>query len=140
MLRSSPWQRWQCQDVGKSNALLRRVGWPDYDVGNVLGMVGRRVSLTQKPNGIFIHLIDIDSGTLKRGRCPLATDVAHRIGYEPITQQHICCMRLRLVLGDHRAKGSLVSSDRLRFDFSHQKAVSADELDRVQQIVKNGSG
>ena len=41
-------------------------------------------------------------------------------------------------MGDHVAqKGSMVSADRLRFDFSHPKAVEADELARVQAIVND---
>ena len=88
--------------------------------------------------GIFIHLIDIDSGTLEKGQdVRLQIDVAHRNRLRANhSATHLLHEALRLVLGDHVAqKGSLVSSDRLRFDFSHQKAVSADELDRVQQIV-----
>jgi alanyl-tRNA synthetase len=43
---------------------------------------------------------------------------------------------LRAVLGEHaRQAGSLVAPDRLRFDFTHPKAVERDELDRIQAMV-----
>ncbi|MEC7246434.1 MAG: DHHA1 domain-containing protein, partial [Pseudomonadota bacterium] len=49
---------------------------------------------------------------------------------------HLLHEGLRHVLGDHVAqKGSMVSADRLRFDFSHPKAVSTAELAQVQSIV-----
>ena len=42
------------------------------------------------------------------------------------------------MLGDHIAqRGSLVAPDRLRFDFVHQKPITAEELRRVEDIANN---
>jgi alanyl-tRNA synthetase len=118
---------------GESGGQVGDVGTISWDNGTA------RVIDTQKtPSGLFIHHVEIISGTLaKTQEVRLQIDVSRRLRLRANhSATHLLHESLRLVLGDHVAqKGSLVSNDRLRFDFSHQKAVLADELDQVQQIV-----
>ncbi|MDA9641582.1 alanine--tRNA ligase [Alphaproteobacteria bacterium] len=118
---------------GESGGQVGDVGTISWDNGTA------RVTDTQKtPSGLFIHHVEIISGTLAKGQeVRLQIDVSRRLRLRANhSATHLLHESLRLILGDHVAqKGSLVSPDRLRFDFSHQKAVTADELDQVQQIV-----
>ncbi len=97
------------------------------------------VSDTQKEAGdLFVHHGKVEQGTLKVGAA-LALDVDH--GRRGAIRQnhsatHLLHEALRQVLGDHVAqKGSLVSPDRLRFDFSHPKPISAEELEKVEDLA-----
>jgi len=90
------------------------------------------------PAGMFVHRATITKGEIAVGTdVKLAIDVSRRLRLRSNhSATHLLHEALREVLGDHVAqKGSQVSPDRLRFDFSHQKAVSADELAKVQAIV-----
>jgi alanyl-tRNA synthetase len=94
-----------------------------------------RVIDTQKHAGdVFVHTGTVEEGTLKAGM-PLALEVDHsRRG--AIRKTHLLHEALRQVLGDHVAqKGSLVAPDRLRFDFSHPKPMSSEEIERVEDIA-----
>ena len=97
------------------------------------------VSDTQKEAGdLFVHHGKLEQGTLKVGAA-LALTVDHK-RRSAIRQNHsathLLHEALRQVLGDHVAqKGSLVSPERLRFDFSHPKPISAEELEKVEDLA-----
>jgi alanyl-tRNA synthetase len=96
---------------------------------------------TQKKAGdLFVHSVKVVEGSVKVGD-PLLLEVDHA-RRAAIRQNHsathLLHEALRQVLGDHVAqKGSLVAPDRLRFDFSHPKPVTADELARVEDIAND---
>src|ERR1044071_7362023 len=97
------------------------------------------VADTQKEAGdLFVHAGTVEQGTLKVGMA-LALEVDHaRRGAirRNHSATHLLHEALRQVLGDHVAqKGSLVAPDRLRFDFSHPKPMTAEEIERVEDMA-----
>ena len=99
------------------------------------------VTDTQKKAGdLFAHLVKVEEGAVKVGD-PLLLEVDHA-RRAAIRQNHsathLLHEALRQVLGDHVAqKGSLVAPDRLRFDFSHPKPMTAAEIERVEDIAND---
>jgi alanyl-tRNA synthetase len=100
-----------------------------------------RVTDTQKKAGdVFAHAVTVEQGALKAGSAlALAVDHARRSQIRANhSATHLLHEALRQVLGDHVAqKGSLVAPDRLRFDFSHPKPISAEELEKVEDIAND---
>jgi alanyl-tRNA synthetase len=100
-----------------------------------------RVTDTQKRAGdLFVHTGTVEEGTLKSGLAlALEVDHARRSAIrQNHSATHLLHEALRQVLGEHVAqKGSLVAPDRLRFDFSHPKPMSPEELERVEDIAND---
>jgi alanyl-tRNA synthetase len=100
-----------------------------------------RVTDTQKKAGdLFVHLGTVEQGTLTPGMAlTLEVDHARRSAIRANhSATHLLHEALRQVLGDHIAqRGSLVAPERLRFDFAHNKPISADELRRIEDIAND---
>jgi alanyl-tRNA synthetase len=114
-------------------------------VGDTGVMTGEGVRFavtdTQKRAGdLFVHVGTVEQGTLKVGAAlDLNVDHARRRAIrQNHSATHLLHEALRQVLGDHVAqKGSLVAPDRLRFDFSHPKPMTAEEIARVEDIAND---
>ncbi|CAN5505331.1 alanine--tRNA ligase [soil metagenome] len=98
-----------------------------------------RVTDTQKRLGdIVVHIGVLEKGTLRTGDAvELEVDHVRRAGNRRHhSATHLLHEALREILGTHVAqKGSLVEPDRLRFDFSHNKALTAEELAEVEAMA-----
>ena len=108
------------------------------DTGVIRGPKGAvfRVSDTQKKlSDLFVHFGTVESGTFKAGEAvSLEVDHARRTATRANhSATHLLHEALRQVLGTHVAqKGSLVAPERLRFDFSHPKPMTAEEIREVE--------
>ncbi|WP_417249221.1 alanine--tRNA ligase [Celeribacter sp.] len=99
-----------------------------------------KVTDTKKVAGVFIHMAEVTEGEIKVGE-PAVLEVDHtrrsaiRANH---SATHLLHEALRVTLGDHVAqRGSLNAPDRLRFDFSHSKALTADELKTVEADINH---
>ncbi len=93
---------------------------------------------TSKAGGAFLHHGILDSGQLQVGVTIEATVDASVRQATALNHSatHLLHAALRQILGEHVAqKGSLVDSQRLRFDFSHFEAVTSEQLKALEDIV-----
>ncbi|MBP2549377.1 alanyl-tRNA synthetase [Neorhizobium galegae] len=107
----------------------------------VISTDGAKLTVTdtqKKGEGLFVHSAIVAEGALKAGEpVVLTVDHARRSKLRANhSATHLLHEALREVLGTHVAqKGSLVSPDRLRFDVSHPKPMSAEELQTVEDMA-----
>ncbi|MGL4488584.1 MAG: alanine--tRNA ligase, partial [Rhizobiaceae bacterium] len=115
-------------------------GGQQGDAGVISGD-GFKISVrdTQKKgDGVFVHLGKVEEGTVSLGSAAVLTvDHARRTRLRANhSATHLLHEALRHVLGTHVAqKGSLVAPDRLRFDFSHPKGMSDEEIAEVEAMA-----
>jgi alanyl-tRNA synthetase len=109
------------------------------DAGELTGPGVRfAVTDTQKRGAAHAHLGELSQGTIRVGDTLEARVDAKRRQSTVLnhTATHLLHAALRQVLGTHvQQKGSLVAPDRLRFDFAHYQAVTADELREIERLV-----
>ncbi len=112
------------------------------DTGEILsGEFKFKVLDVQKKLGdLFVHYGKVISGEVKINQnVELKIDVTRRNNIRAYhSATHLLHESLRRVLGTHvTQKGSLVEADRLRFDFSHMKPISNEEIIKIEQFVNS---
>ena len=113
----------QLGDIGKINS-----GNNSFTVNDVQKKLGN----------LFVHYGVMDGGSLKVGESvELKIDSTRRENIKAYhSATHLLHESLRRTLGKHvMQKGSLVAPDRLRFDFSHMKPISNDEMLKIEEIA-----
>ena len=111
------------------------------DVGAMFsgsGAEGSVIDTEKKLGALHVHVVEVARGNFRIGDAvELRVDGEKRRATRANhSATHLLHAALKRVLGPHVSqKGSLVAPDRLRFDFSHAKAVTGEELSRIEDIV-----
>ncbi len=95
---------------------------------------------TQKQNDIYLHIGNLVSGQIAEGTkvTALINESYRQAVMLNHSATHLMHEALRQVLGDHvQQKGSLVDSEKLRFDFSHYQPLTRDEIVHIETIVND---
>jgi alanyl-tRNA synthetase len=126
--------------VAKTTPFYGESGGQVGDTGSIAATGGKADVLdTVKPSQkLTAHKINVTEGSLKPGDTAfLNVDRTRRLAtMRNHTTTHLLHAALHKVLGDHaKQAGSLVGPDRLRFDFTHIKGLSHEEIAEVEKLV-----
>ncbi len=110
------------------------------DIGHIVsGKFKFKVTDVQKKLGnLFAHYGKVENGSINlNDNIEMKIDINRRENIRAYhSATHLLHESLRRVLGTHvTQKGSLVAPDRLRFDFSHMKPISNDEINKIENYV-----
>jgi alanyl-tRNA synthetase len=114
------------------SGVIRSVGDPQWEIAIE--------DIRQPVGGLIVHYGTVVSGEPSEGDIARASldGERRRDIMRNHTATHLLHAALRGVLGEHaRQAGSLVAPDRLRFDFTHNEAMAAEEIAQVEQIVND---
>ena len=129
----------ECTLVTDKTVFYGEGGGQVGDTGNIwLGDTELTVLDTKKTNGIYLHECRVENGSVRLGDEVLLTvNAARRSAIKRNhSAAHLLQSALRTVLGTHvEQAGSYVDEHRVRFDFTHLSAMTAEELSRVEAIV-----
>ena len=110
----------------------------DQGVISTDGVIFQVTDVQKNKGGKYMHTGKLTQGVLKVGDTVSASiDIKRRKAVmRAHSATHLLDKALRTVLGDHvHQAGSLVEEDRLRFDFTHFSALTAEELAKVSAMV-----
>ncbi|MBF0384677.1 MAG: alanine--tRNA ligase [Candidatus Omnitrophica bacterium] len=97
-----------------------------------------KIISTEKQGDVFIHIGEVEEGEL-RTNDPVTAEIDYERRLSIMrnhTATHILQSALREILGQHvKQQGSWVGEDRLRFDFTHPKALCFEELSAIEEKV-----
>ncbi len=120
---------------GESGGQVGDTGW--LNLGQDIQFL---VNDTQKQQDVYLHFGRLKSGALRvNDQVEAKIDGTHRRAVMlNHSATHLLHAGLRRVLGDHvQQKGSLVSADRLRFDFSHYQPLDAEQIVEIETWVNH---
>ncbi len=130
----------ECQVILAETPFYAESGGQIADRGELRAenLVVRVKDVQKAPNGQNIHSVVVETGTLKINQ-EVTASIQLSTRKEIVknhTATHLLHQALKDVLGTHvNQAGSLVTSDRLRFDFSHFGSLSSEEIEQIEQIV-----